>query len=158
MTTTRPREEAVQQELIGKFGFLADHVTIARPRRIYADMPVERFPEVFDYVFHKLQFDHLATITGQDEGENLTFMYHLAAKDGVVLTLKSIAPKAHPVIKSISSVAPCAICYEREVVDLLGAQVEGLPQGNRYPLPENWPAGQFPLRKDWKLSMLEQAD
>jgi Ni,Fe-hydrogenase III component G len=28
--------------------------------------------------------------------------------------------------------------------------VEGLPAGNRYPLTDDWPADQFPLRKDWK--------
>jgi membrane-bound hydrogenase subunit beta len=39
---------------------------------------------------------------------------------------------------------------------LLGAQVEGLPQSSRYPLPDNWPKGQFPLRKDWKAEMLKE--
>jgi Ni,Fe-hydrogenase III component G len=28
--------------------------------------------------------------------------------------------------------------------------VTGLPEGSRYPLPDNWPEGQYPLRKDWK--------
>jgi Ni,Fe-hydrogenase III component G len=36
-------------------------------------------------------------------------------------------------------------------MDLLGAQVEGLPAGRRYPLPEDWPQGEYPLRKDWKM-------
>jgi Ni,Fe-hydrogenase III component G len=35
-------------------------------------------------------------------------------------------------------------------VDLLGIQVQGLPTGNRYPLPDDWPANQYPLRKDWQ--------
>ena len=34
-------------------------------------------------------------------------------------------------------------------------QVQGLPPGNRYPLPDDWPQGQYPLRKDWNVSMLE---
>ena len=45
---------------------------------------------------------------------------------------------------------PAAHIYERELVDLLGAKVEGLPPGNRYPLPDDWPEVQYPLRKDWK--------
>ena len=40
--------------------------------------------------------------------------------------------------------------YERELVDLLGARVEGLVPGVRYPLPEGWPEGDHPLLKDWK--------
>jgi membrane-bound hydrogenase subunit beta len=35
-------------------------------------------------------------------------------------------------------------------MDLLGIQVEGIPPGRHYPLPEGWPEGQYPLRKDWK--------
>jgi len=38
---------------------------------------------------------------------------------------------------------------------MLGVQIEGLPPGKRYPLPDNWPAGQYPLRKDWKTEMLD---
>ena len=34
-------------------------------------------------------------------------------------------------------------------MDLLGFQVQGLTEGSRYPLPDVWPAGQYPLRKDW---------
>jgi Ni,Fe-hydrogenase III component G len=37
------------------------------------------------------------------------------------------------------------------MMDLFGMQVEGLPPGNRYPLPDDWPPNQYPLRKDWKL-------
>ena len=45
---------------------------------------------------------------------------------------------------------PAAEIYERELIDLLGAKVAGLPEGKRYPLPDDWPAGEYPLRKDWK--------
>ena len=50
---------------------------------------------------------------------------------------------------------PGAELYERELVDMFGISVEGLPAGNRYPLPDDWPQGQHPLRKDWKKEMLE---
>ena len=39
---------------------------------------------------------------------------------------------------------------ERELMDLLGAKVEGLPAGKRYPLSDDWPTDEYPLRKDWK--------
>ena len=35
-------------------------------------------------------------------------------------------------------------------MDLLGIKVNGLAEGQRYPLPEDWPKGDYPLRKDWK--------
>ncbi|MDD5432403.1 MAG: NADH-quinone oxidoreductase subunit C, partial [Candidatus Omnitrophica bacterium] len=58
--------------------------------------------------------------------------------------------------KSVISYFPGAEIYEREVVDLFGAKVEGLPPGNRYPLTDDWPTDQFPLRKDWKPSAEER--
>ena len=59
-------------------------------------------------------------------------------------------PKDEPVLQTVTGYFPAAELYEREMVDLLGMQVQGLPPGTRYPLPDGWPAGQYPLRKDWK--------
>jgi Ni,Fe-hydrogenase III component G len=41
-------------------------------------------------------------------------------------------------------------------VDLLGIKVNGLASGHRYPLPDNWPKGEYPLRKDWKGTIPNQ--
>ena len=38
---------------------------------------------------------------------------------------------------------------------MFGIKVEGLPEGERYPLPDGWPEGQYPLRKDWNKDMLK---
>ena len=59
-------------------------------------------------------------------------------------------PKDKAVIKTITPLFLSADPYERELIDLLGIQVDELAPGRRYPLPDNWPAGQYPLRKDWK--------
>jgi len=37
----------------------------------------------------------------------------------------------------------------------LGVRIQGVADGNRYPLPDGWPEGQYPLRKDWTQEMLE---
>ncbi len=47
-------------------------------------------------------------------------------------------------IRSVTPTFPGAAIYERELIDLLGASVEGIPEGPRYPLPEDWPAGSTP--------------
>ncbi|MDD5679724.1 MAG: NADH-quinone oxidoreductase subunit C, partial [Candidatus Omnitrophica bacterium] len=59
-------------------------------------------------------------------------------------------PRENPAVKTVTEYFHAADAYERELTDLLGIKVEGLPPGHRYPLPDNWPAGQYPLRKDWK--------
>lgn len=148
-------EEKVIQELTNKFGYLAGNIKTPRPRRIFLDVGMENFLAVFAFAKDQLKFSHLCTITGLDELDKLVFIYHLADTEGTLLNLKTSVSKQNPVLKTVIAYFPGAEVYERELVDLLGAKVEGLPPGNRYPLTDDWPAGQFPLRKDWKVQGCE---
>jgi Ni,Fe-hydrogenase III component G len=144
-------EEAIIKDLTTNFPCLENNIRLQRARRIFATVPREKFGEVFKYITgEKGGFSVLLTITGFDEGENLAAMYHMARLDGITLSLKVSVPKTSPVLKTISDAFPAADAYEREMIDLLGMRIEGLREGKRYPLPDNWPAGQYPLRKDWK--------
>jgi membrane-bound hydrogenase subunit beta len=143
-------EQQIEQNLVGTFGFLQGQVRIQRSRRLFVKVPAEHFQKVFDYLVTKAGFTILCTITGLDLGANLGALYHLAQEGGTVLTVEIAVPKEKPVLHTVTSTFPAADAYEREMVDLLGMQVEGLGTGNRYPLPDDWPAGQYPLRKDWK--------
>ena len=145
-------EEKIKQQLAERFGLPADKITVQRERRLWTDVPSANFGEIFDYAVDKLGFVILLTITGFDEGPTLGATYHLARESGIILNLHTSVPKDKPVLKTISARFPAADAYERELVDLLGMQVEGLPPGNRYPLPDGWPEGQYPLRKDWKAN------
>jgi Ni,Fe-hydrogenase III component G len=151
-------EEDIKQQLIEKFSWLSDKITVPRARRLFADVPAASFTEVFDWAVTKLGFTILATITGLDEGSTLGAIYHIARIDGTVLNLHTSVPREKPVLKTITAYFPAAEAYERELVDLLGMQVDGLPAGNRYPLPDDWPANQFPLRKDWKPEMPDKRE
>ncbi len=148
--------ENIQSQLLEQFPFLEGKIRIQRARRIWVDVSSDRFDEVFRFLNAKMTFGILCAITGQDEGESFSFIYHLAKEDGTVLSLKTSVPKANPKWKSVGAAFPGAIIYEREIADLLGVEVEGLPAGARYPLPDNWPAGQYPLRKDWQTTNLKQ--
>jgi Ni,Fe-hydrogenase III component G len=143
-------EEKIRQELAERFGFAEDKLRIVRPRRISLDVTQAEFEKVFAFARDELKFGHLISITGLDEQSSLAFIYHLAQDAGVVLNIKFSVDKQKPVIKTVTKYFPGAEIYERELVDLFGADVEGLGPGNRYPLTDDWPAGQHPLRKDWK--------
>ena len=150
------KEEEIQKELIKNFNYLEGKIKVQRVRRIFADIPAEKLEEVLKYLKEKAGFIILCTITGLDEGGTLGFIYHFAREDGIILNLKISVSKERPKIKTIMNYFPNSVIYEREVIDLLGAEVEGLPEGMRYPLPDGWPAGQHPLRKDWKVEMLNK--
>jgi len=144
------KEENITQALIKQFAYLEGHIKTTRPRRIFLEIDPSRLEAVLEYALKNLGFLHLVSITGLDEEDKLGFIYHLAEDSGVVLNLKTSVLKDHPEIRTITKYFSGAEIYERELVDLFGVQVEGLPAGNRYPLTDDWPAGQFPLRKDWK--------
>ena len=148
-------EEQVKKELAERFGLSAEQIGVPRARRIFLEVPYDQFRRVFEHAVNGMAFSHLCTITGLDDGDTLAFIYHVAHADGTVLSLKTRVPKANPVLQTILDIFPGGLIYERELEDLLGARVEGLPEGNRYPLPEGWPDGQHPLRKDWKAEMLD---
>jgi len=143
-------EEAVKKGLEEKFPFLKDKVSVRRERRVFAEVPYGNFREVLEYALNEMEFSVLCTITGLDEGANLSFLYHLARPAGMTLNLKTSVPKESPVMKTVTDVFPNAEIYEREIADLLGAKVDGLPEGKRYPLPDDWPRDEYPLRKDWR--------
>jgi len=148
-------EQKLQKDLETAFPDLVGKITLQRVRRVWADVPMQSLHAVVTYAKEELGFWMLCTITGTDEGAHLGLMYHLAGDAGIVLTVVIAAPKDGPGPQTLTPLYPQADLYEREVVDLLGVQIQGLPEGNRYPLPDEWPAGQYPLRKDWTREMLE---
>jgi membrane-bound hydrogenase subunit beta len=149
-------EDKVLQELLKGFPFLENKARIQRQRRIFVDLAEEKFFEVFDYCVKQLNFSILSAITGLDEGEVFGFIYHISRDDGVVLSLKINIPRENLVLKTVTDYFLSAEIYERELVDLLGVKVEGLKEGKRYPLPDDWPAGQYPLRKGWNAEVLKR--
>lgn len=143
-------EELIKTELVKRFGALEGKIRIPRPRRVFAEVDMSRFEEVFSYAIANLGFTMLCTITGLDDGATFGLIYHLAREDGTTLNIRTSIPKDVPRLKTMTAYYPTAEIYERELVDLFGIEVAGLPEGPRYPLPDDWPKGEYPLRKDWK--------
>ena len=145
------REESIMQAMVSKFSFIEGNYTIARARRIFIEITgAEDFRKVLEYVHDDLDFSMLLSITGLDMGENFTAIYHTANDEGIIINLKYTFPKDTE-IATVTDLYVGGILYEREIIDLLGIKVGGLPEGLRYPLPDNWPADQYPLRKDWTI-------
>ncbi|MFA5337574.1 MAG: NADH-quinone oxidoreductase subunit C [Candidatus Omnitrophota bacterium] len=143
-------EEKTQQELIAKFPYLDGKIKIQRLRRIFVEVEQEKFFEVFDYIVKNAGFSHLCALTGLDDGATFGVIYHLSGKGGVVINVKTPIAKENPVLKTVTPYFPGAEIYERELTDLLGVEIDTLSPGARYPLPDDWPRDEFPLRKDWE--------
>ncbi len=150
-------EERIIAAILERFPFLDEHIKVQRKRRIVAD-PLSRknFEQVLDYLINEKLFTKMHLVIGVDDGEDLGFIYILSNADKVTILLKQSAPKDAPLIKSVCATFPSMLWYERELVDLFGAIVEELPPGPTYPLPDGWPAGNYPMRKEWQVEYFDK--
>ncbi|HVN75350.1 MAG TPA: NADH-quinone oxidoreductase subunit C [Thermoanaerobaculaceae bacterium] len=94
----------------------------------------------------KLGIRHLTTIVGEDMRDHFLLSYIVSGSVVVVLQVK--VDREKPEVPTLALVTPGAAVYERELHDLLGIVPVGHPDLRRQVLPEDWPAGVYPLRKD----------
>lgn len=108
------------------------------------------------------EWGYLAAISALDlpapagEGEasdapaegRIEVLYHLC-RGAAVATLRVRVPYSDAVIPSICDLYPAATLYEREAMELLGVVFEGTPDSEHLVLPDEWPAGVYPLRKSF---------
>jgi membrane-bound hydrogenase subunit beta len=121
-----------------------------RPLRVYTTfVEPKTFEEALQYANLKLGYHKGKHIVGTDEGENIGLSYILSNDENVLLVLREWVPKSAAHVRSMGELYPSLMLHEREMVDLFGVQVSGLPEGPRYPLPDCWPDGEYPLRKEW---------
>ncbi|MCL2137135.1 MAG: NADH-quinone oxidoreductase subunit C [Coriobacteriia bacterium] len=125
-------------------------VSVQRGRRIWVETPRRRFIELMTYLHDELGFVSLCTVTGLDLGDQFQLIYHLAQDGGIVASVKQNAPRSQPAFDTASQIFKGGVLYELEVRNLLGLNIKGIPSDITYPLPDNWPAKSYPLRKDWK--------
>ncbi len=102
------------------------------------------------------RWGYLSAITGVDlgvEAGEFEVLYHFC-KGAAITTLRVRLPRQNPSIPSVCSVIPSATLFERELMEMFGITVAGTPNTDRLILPEDWPDGVYPLRKDFSLSNL----
>jgi Ni,Fe-hydrogenase III component G len=98
---------------------------------------------------------YLATISGSDLGESFEIVYHFGHDHGN-LNIRTRIPRSHPHLESITPVIPGAVLYERELQDMFGMVIEHIPDPRPLVTSDDWPANNFPLRKDWTFERVPE--
>ena len=73
-------------------------------------------------------------------------LYHFC-RGPAVLTLKVSISGETPSVPSISGILPSAVLQERELAEVFGVEVSGMPAIGRLLLSDDWPQGLYPMRK-----------
>ena len=100
-----------------------------------------------------IQFPHFAVISGSDTGEEIKLTYHFSLYYGerskeISLNLTTNLPKSNLKLPTITDLIPGAQTAEREIKEMLGVTIEGLPDLGNIFLPKDFPKDVYPLRKD----------
>ena len=97
-----------------------------------------------------IRLGYLSAITGLDHGPEeaeLEVLYHFCTGEAVI-TLRLNVPRQDGCLPSLCEIIPSAEVFERELQEMFGIRIEGLRNPSRLYLPDDWPEGVFPLRKD----------
>jgi len=130
-----------------------------RGRRFYCDVSREKIAEVARAIIetHRLRF---VTASGTDTRFAVEILYHFSMDDeGAVLSLRVALPKApsgaegsppeaHLEVDSLAPFLKAAEWIEREIREMLGVNFKGHPDPQRLLLSDDWPSGNYPLRRD----------
>jgi Ni,Fe-hydrogenase III component G len=96
------------------------------------------------------QWGFLSAITALDPGSEqavLELLYNFCSGPAV-LTLRLRVSRRKPEVASLCGLLPCASVFEREIHEMFGVDVVGIPDASRLYLSEDWPAGIYPMLKD----------
>jgi len=99
----------------------------------------------------RLRCDHMVQMAAVDNGKSFELHYHLTGPHRTVVSIIVEVPRDNPRIPSVHDLLPPTGIYERQIHDLFGIEFEGHPGLKRIILTEDWPEGEYPLRKDWKM-------
>ncbi|MCB8960636.1 MAG: NADH-quinone oxidoreductase subunit C [Ardenticatenales bacterium] len=125
--------------------------TAPAPHRLDLSLPPDALVAAVQKL-HEAGWGYLAAITGLDLGVEagvIEVLYHFC-HGAAVLGLRVGLERDRPVIPTICSIIPSASFFERELSEMFGITVEGTPNPARLFLPDEWPAGVHPLRKDYE--------
>lgn len=119
------------------------------PRRIYILLKKEDIFETVRILFKELGL-RFSIASGMDTPEAFEILYHFAYdQTGEVYSIRVlIEDKKNPSIDSITPLFHGADWIEREMWEMLGINFKGHPNLTRLLLAEDWPEGNYPLRRD----------
>jgi len=120
---------------------------------IWIQVKREAFRKSVEHICKLQEYPHLSVISSADREDSVELIYHFTIYYGhhlkaLSLGLRLSLPKSDLKIPTITDIIPGAIFTERETQEMMGVEVIGIPDKRRLFLPDDFPEGVYPWRKD----------
>jgi len=121
---------------------------------IWITIKLEHFKEAVK-LLGTIQFPHFAIISGDDIGDEIELTYYFSLYYGerfkeISINLTTFVPKKDLKVPTLTDLIPGAQTAEREIREMFGITVEGLPESPNLFLPVNFAKDIYPFRRDEK--------
>ena len=142
--------EEVLGDLRKKFKDDIVEILDKRSKKVYIEIKQESLVKVASYIFKDLKA-RFNTASGVDVRNHMEILYHFLIEDiNLLISLRVKLQKPKLEIDSLVPVFEGANWIEREMHEILGINFKGHPDLKRLLLPDDWPDGVYPLRRDYK--------
>lgn len=134
-----------------QFAAAIQRTDIPESGRLLLYVEPQALREICRYVFREMDARYVISIGLDDRPVSGKFLVaHDFAFDraGVLLSILAYLSDTPPRVESIADLVPAAGWAEREFRDLVGIEPVGHPYPKRLVLPDGWPDGVHPLRRD----------
>ena len=158
------REQKIIDTLKKKFGDKILEAEVQAERRIHVKVADPDQIEFFEFAKEEWNAWHMIATSSVDTPEGIiACVYHFdilpvhGKETAITVNLRiDCADRNNPKIASVSEVIPGAQFFEREAHDLMGIVFKGHPNLERLILPDDFPEGVHPLRKDFLLEIQKE--
>jgi Ni,Fe-hydrogenase III large subunit/Ni,Fe-hydrogenase III component G len=123
-----------------------------RPGELRTDVEPRALPEVADRLVAGMGARLASLLASDERAWNAVYALHqvwLLPRHRTFLRVSCRVDPARPRFPSIAAKHPSANWFEREVMDTFGLVPEGHPNPTRVSLHDDWPDGEWALRKDF---------
>jgi membrane-bound hydrogenase subunit beta len=157
------RAEAIVNSFKKRFGAKVEGARIdKREHKLKITNVIERvwftvdraaFRDAVSHLCRICENPHFAVASGYDKDDNIELIYHFSTNYGgdleeVCIGIRVVLPKKNPTIPTITGLIPGALISERELQEMLGVKVRGIPDPRRMFLHKDFPEGVYPWRRD----------
>lgn len=133
-----------------RFGGSILEIVGRSPTRVYIEIVPAALPEVARHLLRDLGA-RFNTASSLETPACFEILYHFTVERlSLLVSLRVKLDKAEPRIDSLAPLFKGANWIEREIHELLGIDFRGHPNLERLLLPEQWPEGVHPLRRDYR--------